>query len=167
MSGVNPKDYDVDELRRIGGPGRPPMKKRGPGDVYLDEIPKNPTCLALSVYWARYMAAEMGIDGAERALEMYLELGWISPAVKGVMDGTIGLMAESDLSQYRPVDHDADEEVLCGPLSRLFDEHLVSLIYVAKLAGDDIKEFLNSHLSLDARTDVQIIDGFEDRDGRR
>lgn len=153
MSRVNPKDYDVDELRRIGGE-KEVERRRDPGDVYLEFVPRSPRHLSLSLHWAKYLLAELDREGAARALDMYRELNWISEEVQREIASTVEFLDRGE-------SEGADDSVLCGPAANRFDEHLVSLIYVAKLAGDDIKEILNSRLSLESRPDVKILEGFD------
>lgn len=158
MSRVNPKDYDVDELRRIGGEEER-EGRREPGEVYLESVPRTPKHLSLSLYWAKFLLSRLDREGAARALEMYRELDWISEAVRREIDATVEVLARGDIEEET-----VEGSVLCGPVANRFDEHLVSLIYVAKLAGDDIKKILNSRLSLESRPDVKIIEGFDATD---
>ena len=161
---INPRDYDLDELRKMArerggatipvgdddlnqeGPSTAGMGMGGVGDVlgddqyrsqlyrqllplenmaggepekpYLRELPNTYAGELLVFEWLSYLLANAGFRGANEAIDYYVDVGWITEDVgDGFEDYLIGL----------------DERAGDGDLS--IDDHLLSLVHIAKLAS--------------------------------
>jgi len=148
---INPRDYDLEELRRMA---RQRDKEAGDADVelgvadetpapnsfraglyrellpleagsdaskpYLSTLPEQYAGENLIFEWLEFLLLHAGYQGATDALDYYESVGWITEDV------------ESDLTDYllgiesATADEDAALDI---------DDHLLSLVYVAKLAS--------------------------------
>lgn len=157
---TDPREYDPDELRRVafersgdgeGEPVRsPPLDGLGPdadldpgaealdatrerellrldaaaGDLERPYLPRLPEALAAeyAVFeWLDFLTRKAGFKRALRALEYYRTVGWIGePAEERLREYLVGMDAE----------HPRGEEGGLG-----VDDHLLSLVYVGRLAA--------------------------------
>jgi len=154
---INPRDYDLDELRRMA-------RERGDGangedmedgvsldsvgidemsagssfraglyrellpleagsetsKPYLRALPDHYAAEHLVFEWLEFLLLHAGYQGATEALDYYESVGWITEGV------------ESDLGEYLlGIDDRAANEANDFDI----DDHLLSLVYVAKLAA--------------------------------
>jgi archaellum component FlaD/FlaE len=87
--GVNPLEYDVDELRQLrersasepGGGGN-----LGVGLPYLSTLPADEETRPFVLDWLTDLVDSGGFDGAVAALEYYRFMGWITPAVRDELE---------------------------------------------------------------------------------
>lgn len=168
---INPKDYDLNELREMARKGDGPSDVRGSGDAgspggtddraetppdpnldlgsggrsardeafranlyrellplesslgddvtkpYLDTLPETHAAEYMVFEWLEFLQENAGFRGATEALDYYQNVGWITEDV------------ESDLSDYLLGLDDRPGE---GAELEM-DDHLLSLVYVAKL----------------------------------
>ena len=159
---INPRDYDLDELRKIarqrgernGGLGDDEEMpdptnldvglEEGDEDMvagnsfraglyrellpflsgedhekpYLDSLPETYAAEFVIFEWLEFLLMHSGYQGADEALAYYESIDWLTEAVR------------SDLSDYLlGIDESATNEG--NDLS--VDDHLLSLVYVAKL----------------------------------
>jgi len=158
---INPSDYDLDELRKMArerggeagdgdgdpigeadvglGVGADEGKPSAPSSFraslyrellpleagsdaekpYLDGLPDHYAGEHLVFEWLEFLLLHAGYQGAAEALDYYESVGWITADV------------ESDLNDYLlGIDERASEGE-----SLAIDDHLLSLVYVAKLAS--------------------------------
>lgn len=158
---INPSDYDLDELRKIarergadghererdaeqgefdslgevesttaaGGPSSfraglyrellPLEAGTDAGKPYLDAVPEHYAAENLVFEWLEFLLLHAGYQGATEALDYYESVGWITEE------------CESSLNEYLlGLEEDADR-----PADLEIDDHLLSLVYVAKLAS--------------------------------
>jgi len=157
---INPRDYDLDELRKMarkrggeageGGVDEPDIglgngpSPTGSGKAdnsfraglyrellpleagsdatksYLDSLPEHYAGEHLIFEWLEFLLLHAGYQGAMEALDYYESVGWITEE------------CESSLSDYmlglgeRPSNEGTDLDI---------DDHLLSLVYIAKLAA--------------------------------
>jgi flagellar protein FlaE len=151
---INPRDYDLDELRRMArergggvGDGEDPGVDLGPvggsggesasrgslreglyrellplqGEVekpYLRELPDRYAGEHLLFEWLEFLVEAAGYRGATAALDYYESIGWLTPEAESTLhDYLLGLDGAGG---------DGELDV---------DDHLLSLVYIAKLAG--------------------------------
>ncbi|MFB6184112.1 MAG: FlaD/FlaE family flagellar protein [Haloarculaceae archaeon] len=165
---INPKDYDLNELREMARKSDGPSDTRGGGEVggsggadpsppdpnldlgsenrserddafrahlyrellplesslgddvskpYLTSLPETQAAEYLLFEWLEFLQENAGFRGATEALDYYESVGWITEDV------------ESDLSEYLlGLDERGDDRT-----DLEMDDHLLSLVYVAKL----------------------------------
>jgi len=166
---INPRDYDLEELRKMARQDGPPDGPRdapangasggaedrrvgeasgasdgGPlgglgaaGDrselyrellpflhdetdkPYLDALPETYAAELIVFEWLEYLTGNAGYHGAVDALDYYASLEWITDDVRAALSDYLLGVAESQTGE-------GDLDV---------DEHLVSLVYVAKLTA--------------------------------
>lgn len=149
---LNPRNYDLDELRRMAGNGGDEFQfgvqpRRGPEGAeailrsnqqrelalldqvapdatrskpYLTEPPSTYAAEVLVFEWLEYLVAKVGFQRAAAALSYYASIGWITDE------------AQAALREYLRGVGGGDE----GGGDRLdMDDHLLSLIYVARLSA--------------------------------
>jgi len=156
---INPRDYDLDELRKMAKQQRPgngvgdgdeldpaelSMAMADEGDVpsgdsfraglyrellpflggdgaekpYLASLPENYAAEFVVFEWLEFLLMHSGYHGAEDALDYYEDVDWITETV------------QSDLSDYL---RGIDESGTNDGNSLDVDDHMLSLVYVAKL----------------------------------
>ncbi|MFB6074629.1 MAG: FlaD/FlaE family flagellar protein [Haloarculaceae archaeon] len=153
---INPRDYDLDELRRMA-------RERGPDDglgddldpadldlamdegetpaagdsfraglyrellpflgdgvekPYLQSLPETYAAEFVVFEWLEFLLMHSGYQGADDALDYYASVDWITEAV------------QSDLSEYL---RGIDEAGANNGEELDVDDHMLSLVYVAKL----------------------------------
>ncbi len=155
---INPRDYDLDELRRMArerergpGDGRDPEEEVDPAELlesegespaagdsfraglyrellpflggdglekpYLVSMPETYAAEFVIFEWLEFLLVHSGYQGADAALDYYVSVDWITEEVR------------SGLSEYlRGIDGGASGG---GELD--VDDHMLSLVYVAKL----------------------------------
>ncbi len=125
--GVNPLEYDVEELRALreqsaSGPGT--GGNLGVQLPYLSALPNDEETASFVLDWLADLVASGGFDGAVAALEYYRFMGWLTPEVR------------DDLEAY-----------LLGVGNRpgRFDDldradHMRSLARIARLAEWEVRE---------------------------
>ena len=158
---INPRDYDLDELRKMarergGETGRSEQDDsdidigtvgRGEADVskptsnfratlyrellpleagadadkpYLERLPEHYAGEHLIFEWIEFLLLHAGYQGAMEALDYYAAVGWITDECK------------SDLNDYML---GLDEQSPNDPTDLDVDDHLLSLVYIGKLAS--------------------------------
>jgi flagellar protein FlaE len=157
---INPRDYDLDELRKMarerGGqagdgdgfedseiglgavePGedvpagnsfraglyRELLPLEAGSDAskpYLSELPEHYAGEHLVFEWLEFLLLHAGYQGASEALDYYESVGWITEDVQSDLDDY--LLGIDD----QPANDGTDLDI---------DDHLLSLVYVAKLAS--------------------------------
>ncbi|NLV10232.1 flagella E [Halomicrobium mukohataei] len=156
---INPRDYDLDELRKMAKQQRPgngmgdeetldpaelgmAMDEGGEapaGDSfraglyrellpflgtdgtekpYLAALPENYAAEFVVFEWLEFLLMHSGYQGAEEALDYYEDIDWITDDV------------QSSLSDYL---RGIDESGTNDGASLDVDDHMLSLVYVAKL----------------------------------
>lgn len=119
--GVNPLEYDVEELRELrersaSGPGE--GGNLGVQLPYLSRLPAGARTRAFVLDWLEDLVAAGGFEGAVAALEYYRFMGWITPEIRDELeDHLLGV-------GYRPGRF--------GDLERA--HHMRSLARIARLA---------------------------------
>lgn len=163
---INPRDYDLDELRKmarerggktdsggtngdvdeadIGLGSDVPSGDEGMGQAggsfraglyrellpleagsdaekpYLDTLPEHYAGEHLIFEWLEFLLLHAGYQGAMEALDYYESVGWITEDCEGSLhDYLLGL----------------DESAGNDPNDLDIDDHLLSLVYIAKLAS--------------------------------
>lgn len=149
---INPRNYDIDELRRMAGNGgdefqfgvQPQSGPRGAEAIlrsnqqrelalldqvapdatkskpYLTEPPSTYAAEVLVFEWLEYLVAKVGFQRTAAALSYYASIGWITDE------------SEVALREYLRGVGGGDD----GGNTRLdMDDHLLSLIYVARLSA--------------------------------
>lgn len=156
---INPRDYDLEELRKMARdrePGAVPDDERvpdsgpdlewGEGSVadegfrarlyrelmplmagnddaskpYLGTLPETQAAEFMLFEWLEFLLLHGGFRGAQEALDYYESVDWITEDV------------ESDLNDYLL----GIEDTGASEGSQLdVDDHLLSLVYIAKLAA--------------------------------
>jgi len=159
---INPRDYDLDELRKMarkrggqtnggdleepeiglgtvdreedvaaGGSFRAglyrelmPLEAGSEGDTkpYLATLPEHYAGEHLLFEWLEFLLLHAGYKGATEALDYYESIGWITETV------------ESDLGDYLL---GIDDQAANDGNELDVDDHLLSLVYIAKLASMD------------------------------
>ncbi len=155
---MNPSDYDLDELRKMarerggktnGGDGDEPDlgldSMRGESDAsadsfraglyrellpleaggdaekpYLETLPEENSGERLIFEWLEFLLLHAGHQGAREAIAYYESVGWITEG------------CESELKDYML---GLDEQAASDPTDLDVDDHLLSLVYIAKLAS--------------------------------
>lgn len=156
---MNPSDYDLDELRKMaserggqrggesdgGDLGLGSMRGEEPsgstpdsfraglyrellpleagGDAakpYLESLPEDNSGERLLFEWLEFLLLHAGHQGAREAISYYESVSWITEEV------------ESDLKDYML---GLDEQAASDPTDLDVDDHLLSLVYIAKLAS--------------------------------
>ena len=155
---MNPSDYDLDELRKMArerdgkqGEGEEPdlgldsMRGETPstgspdsfraglyrellpleagGDAekpYLEGLPEENSGEHLIFEWLEFLLLHAGHQGAREAVAYYESVGWITED------------CESELKDYML---GLDEQAATDPADLDVDDHLLSLVYIAKLAS--------------------------------
>ncbi len=154
---INPSDYNLDELRRMarerdGNPGDEEFDESdiglgvGTEDVpaassfraglyrellpleagtdaakpYLAGLPEHYAGEHLVFEWLEFLLLHAGYQGATEALDYYESVGWITGDV------------ESDLNDYLL---GIDDQAAGGDADLDIDDHLLSLVYIAKLVS--------------------------------
>jgi flagellar protein FlaE len=154
---INPRDYDLDELRKMarkrggqtnGGDAGPDIDLGtvGEEDVtagssfragfyrellpleagtetakpYLRALPEHYAGEHLVFEWLEFLLLHAGYQGATEALSYYESVGWLTEA------------AESDLQDYLL---GMDDAGAAEATDLDIDDHMLSLVYVAKLAS--------------------------------
>jgi len=154
---INPRDYDLDELRKMarkrggqagGDPEEPDLGldavgsdnaaagrsfraglyrellplEAGSGATkpYLRALPDHYAGEHLVFEWLEFLLLHAGYQGAMDALDYYESVGWITDSV------------ESSLTEYL---RGLDDGAAADPSNLDIDDHLLSLVYVAKLAA--------------------------------
>ena len=160
---INPRDYDLDELRKMarkrgersGGSGEMP----DPSDLemgfddddeevlagssfrsglyrellpflsgdsqekpYLETLPETYAAEFVVFEWLEFLLMHSGYQGADEALAYYESIDWITETV------------QSDLSDYLL---GIDESATNDDNDLSVDDHMLSLVYVAKLTAMD------------------------------
>jgi flagellar protein FlaE len=158
---INPRDYDLDELRKMarkrggqtnggnadepeiglesvgssedavspGGSFREGLYREllpleaGAGDTskpYLSTLPENYAGENLIFEWLEFLLLHAGYQGATEALDYYASIGWLTDE------------AESTLNDYLL---GIDDQGANEGNSLDVDDHMLSLIYIAKLSS--------------------------------
>jgi len=156
---MDPSDYDLEELRKMarkrgqrgggGGDGDEPdlglssvregsaespdsfraglyrelLPLEAGGDAekpYLDSLPADNAAERLVFEWLEFLLMHAGYQGAREALSYYESVGWITDH------------CESELKDYML---GLDEGATSDPADLDVDDHLLSLVYIAKLAS--------------------------------
>lgn len=157
---MNPSDYDLDELRKMarerdgkqnGGEGDEPdlgldsmrgetasagspdsfraglyrelLPLEAGGDAekpYLETLPEENSGEHLIFEWLEFLLLHAGHQGAREAIAYYESVGWITED------------CESELKDYML---GLDEQAASDPTDLDVDDHLLSLVYIAKLAS--------------------------------
>jgi flagellar protein FlaE len=155
---MNPSDYDLDELRKMaqereGQPrtddaddlGISAMRGEGTttggvdsfraglyrellpleagGDVekpYLETLPEDNASERLVFEWLEFLLIHAGHQGTREAISYYESVGWLTEE------------CESQLKDYML---GLDEQAANDPSDLDVDDHLLSLVYIAKLAS--------------------------------
>ena len=95
------------------------------------------------VQWAKYLGTTFGTGGALGALHYYERLGWITPAVRTVVEQHLQGLSLEEIHSKK---YDEPGE-LSGPLQLLsgtaFGAHAKSLEFIAALADDDLEADLH------------------------
>ena len=155
---MNPSDYDLDELRKMarerespkpGGEteepdlgldsmraestGSPdsfraglyrellPLEAGGDAEKpYLETLPEENSGEHLIFEWLEFLLLHAGHQGAREAIAYYESVGWITAE------------CESELKEYML---GLDEQAASDPNDLDVDDHLLSLVYIAKLAS--------------------------------
>ncbi|MDY6775118.1 MAG: FlaD/FlaE family flagellar protein [Halobacteria archaeon] len=170
---INPREYDVDELREAASLDEALLTQKEDGEAYLEGMPDSKAKEIVSLKWADYLVSSMGIRRAYKALDLYLDLGWISDEVKSSMEKRLREVDGSSTTGVNQKPVKLVEEITETPfMTKIpFDEHITSLVFIAHLAGDDIEAFLNSVQPLESRTNVDVVDVFtgegEAKEGER
>lgn len=86
---------------------------------YLDALPETYAAELVVFEWLEYLSANAGYHGAVDALDYYASLDWITDDVRAALSDYLLGVAESQTGE-------GDLDV---------DEHLASLVYVAKLTA--------------------------------
>lgn len=119
--GVNPLEYDVEELRGLRE--RSASRPGGGGNLgvrlpYLSTLPEGAEVRAFVLDWLSELVAAGGFDGTVAALEYYRFMGWITPEVRDRLeDHLLGV-------GYEPGEFDDLERA----------DHMRSLARIARLA---------------------------------
>ena len=153
---MNPSDYDLDELRKMarergqngGAESKEPdlgldakrsessspdsfraglyrelLPLEAGGDAekpYLEALPEENAGERLVFEWLEFLLSHAGHQGAREALSYYESVGWITEH------------CESELKDYML---GLDEGATSNPMELDVDDHLLSLVYIAKLAS--------------------------------
>ena len=154
---MNPSDYDLDELRKMAqerdGPSgdgnsddlglgsmregkstggadsfraglyRELLPLEAGGDAekpFLAALPEDNGGERLIFEWLEFLLLHAGHQGAREAISYYESVGWITEA------------CESQLKDYML---GLDEQAATDPTDLDVDDHLLSLVYIAKLAS--------------------------------
>ena len=130
---INPRDYDVDELRRGGGAdpdgivqttqyGELAELEARMDDLhrpYLLELPETYQAEIRVFDWLEYLHEKAGFRGTLEAIRFYRSLGWL------------GADVEDRLEEYlRSFDGASDE-----PVALDTGDHRLSLVCIARLAS--------------------------------
>jgi flagellar protein FlaE len=157
---LNPRDYDLDELRRMArerggqtaddpvedsdidlgsvGPSESPpsadssfraglyrelLPLEAASDAskpYLDGLPEHYAGEHLLFEWLEFLLMHAGYQGANEAIDYYESVDWITEDVQSQLnDYLLGL----------------DEQAPADPADLDVDDHLLSLVYIAKLSS--------------------------------
>ena len=162
---INPRDYDLDELRKmarqrddrdngladddapdpsnldIGLDGAeedmlagssfraglyrellPFLGGEPEGKPYLEALPENYAAEFVVFEWLEFLLMHSGYQGADEALDYYADIDWLTEAV------------QSDLSEYLL---GIDESATNDGNELSVDDHMLSLVYIAKLTAMD------------------------------
>jgi len=161
---INPRDYDLDELRKMarqrGGPGDglgegddvpdpteldvgleeddedvlagssfraglyrellPFLGGEGFEKPYLEQLPETYAAEFVVFEWLEFLLMHSGYQGADDALDYYADIDWITEDV------------QDDLSDYLL---GIDESATNDGNELDVDDHMLSLVYVAKLTA--------------------------------
>ncbi|MDG5778677.1 FlaD/FlaE family flagellar protein [Haloarculaceae archaeon H-GB2-1] len=161
---INPKDYDLDELREMarkrGGPTRTPDDEPGRSDAesdwsgldgddgpvagssfraglyrellpleaaagglekpYLESIPEKFAAEFVVFEWLEFLLLNSGFKGATEALSYYEAVDWITEDVESTLDDYLLGIDDASANEGNQLD---------------MDDHMLSLVYVAKLAS--------------------------------
>jgi len=163
---INPRDYDLDELRKMarergGEAGGDEVDERdiglesdvsSPGDgssgagpgvdgsfraglyrellpleagndtdkPYLDTLPEHYAAENLVFEWLEFLLLHAGYQGALEALDYYESVGWITETCESALNDYMLGLGEQPSSDGSDLD---------------IDDHLLSLVYIAKLAS--------------------------------
>ncbi len=156
---MNPSDYDLDELRKMASEREEkPASDNGSGDdlglgsvrgesgstspgsfraglyrellpleaggdaekPYLEALPEDNNGERLIFEWLEFLLLHAGHQGTREALSYYESVGWITEN------------CESQLKDYML---GLDEQATNDPTDLDVDDHLLSLVYIAKLAA--------------------------------
>lgn len=156
---INPRDYDLDELRKMAREQRP---GNGHGDVedldpaelamamdddedvaagdsfraglyrellpflggdslekpYLSHLPETYAAEFVVFEWLEFLLMHSGYHGAEDALDYYADVEWITESVQSSLTDYLRGIDESGANDGNSLD---------------VDDHMLSLVYVAKL----------------------------------
>jgi flagellar protein FlaE len=147
--GLNPNEYDIDELREAvggeAGPAAPRIQetaerhldgrraeqyrelltvdaagREGGSRPHLDQLPQEYAAELIVLEWLEFLNATAGLEGTIDAIRYYRSIGWISEAV------------ESDLRDYLSGVDARDTDAAPGID---VDDHVESLLFVANLAS--------------------------------
>jgi len=158
---INPRDYDLDELRKmarerggeagedgldepelgLGGGGPSPAEGGGPDSSfraglyrellpleagsdatkpYLDGLPEHYAGEHLIFEWLEFLLLHAGYQGASEALDYYESVGWITEECESTLNDYMLGLGEQSSGEAKELD---------------IDDHLLSLVYIAKLAS--------------------------------
>jgi len=156
---INPRDYDLDELRKmakqqrpgngLGGeeeldPAEPGLALDEAGDApagdsfraglyrellpflgadsaekpYLSGLPETYAAEFVVFEWLEFLLMHSGYHGAEEALDYYVDIDWITEDVQSSLSDYLRGIDESGTNDGNSLD---------------VDDHMLSLVYVAKL----------------------------------
>jgi archaellum component FlaD/FlaE len=84
--GLDPLEYDVEELRGLRERSGVGQGNLGVGMPYLTDLPAGPEMRAFVLDWLEDLVDAGGFDGAVAALEFYRFMGWLSPDARDAVE---------------------------------------------------------------------------------
>lgn len=100
--------------------------------VKLTEIPMDAQSIVILMKWLQYLVNQIGKNKASEALEFYVDIGWISEDIKFDLLKYINGLTDRDMYS----DQNCDERKITSK------EHINSLLFIQKLKGMDMDDFL-------------------------
>ncbi|PSQ21726.1 flagella E [Halobacteriales archaeon QS_9_67_15] len=121
---INPRDYDLNELREMARKrddvDRDDPRSENLEKPYLRGVPDTYAAEFVVFEWLEFLLMHAGYQGAAEALQYYESIDWITEDVAGQLNDYLLGIDENGSSEGSDLD---------------VDDHMLSLVYVAKLTG--------------------------------
>ena len=117
-----------------------------PRETYLERLPDGVASDVVAVEWMEFLVGRSGLAGAMRAVDYYVDVGWIGEAVGRELKALLVGLDDRPSMARRPDG------------SMTVDDHLRSLSFVQRLCGDhpSIAELTRSGRDFPVGADAEI-----------